>query len=142
MSIAAREDVDRPGGSVPPAGDRRATPPISVVVGVVSFVAAVVWMRTMTPSIEPTLTVEFPDSSASLLFGVALVVGTLLGVRILWGLTLLFSVVPSALVLSTAIDDPRAQTVGGFLLLAVALVCLALPSTQRFEYRRIRLLLV
>jgi hypothetical protein len=142
MSIPVREDVDRPGGSVPPAGDRRATPPIPVVVGVFSLVAAVVWMRTLTPPVEPTLTVEFPESLASLLFGVALVVGTLLGVRILWGLTVLISVLPSALVLSTAIDDPRAQTVGGFLLLVVALVCLALPSTERFEHRRIRLVRV
>ena len=115
---------------------------MSVIVGVISLVAAVVWMRTLTPAVEPTLTVEFPQSLASLLFGVALVVGTVLGVRILWGITLFLSVLPSALVLSTAIDDTRAQTVGGMFLLAVALVCLALPSTLQFEHRRIRLVLV
>ncbi len=95
-------------------------------------------MRTLTPPIAPTLTVEFPDSVASFLFGVALVVGTLLGVRSLWGLTLFLSVLPSGLVLATAIIDPRAQTIGGVLLLALGLVCLALPSTQHFEDRRIR----
>lgn len=102
MRVAGRENMDRPDGSVPPAGNRRATPQISVVVGVISLVAAVVWMRTLTPQVEPTLTVEFPNSLASLLFGAALVVGTLLGVRNLWDITLFVSVLPSALVLSTA----------------------------------------
>jgi hypothetical protein len=118
------------------------SPPIPVVVGVISLVAAVVWTRTLTPPVEPTLTVEFPNSLASLLVGVALVVGTSLGVRILWAITLFILVPPSALVLSTAIDDPSTQTVGGMLLLAVALVCLTLPSTLQFEHRRIRLVLV
>jgi hypothetical protein len=94
------------------------------------------------PPVQPTLTVEFPNSLGSLLLGVALVLGTLLGVRVLWGITLFLSVLPSALVLASAFDDPGAQTVGGLLLLAISLVCLALPSTQQFEHRRIRLVLV
>lgn len=142
MTVAGREDLDRPAASVPSAGSRGATPPIGVVVGVISLVAAVVWTRALTPPVAPTLTVEFPNSLPSLLVGVALVVGTLLGVRILWAITLFIVVLPSAAVLSTAIDDPSAQTVGGMLLLAVALVCLALPSTLQFEHRRIRLVLV
>ena len=117
-------------------------PPTQVVVGVISLVAAVVWMRTLTPSVEPTLTVEFPQSLASFLFGVASLVGTLLGVRILWGITLFFSVLPRRSCFRPRSKDPRAQTVGGLLLLAVALVCLALPSTLQFEHRRIRLVLV
>jgi hypothetical protein len=141
MRIAGQEGSVQPGGSLPPVGSRRARPPTSVVLGVISLVAAVVWMRTLTPPVAPTLTVEFPDSLTSLLVGVALVVGTLLGVRILWGLTLLFSVLPSGLVLAAAIDDPRTQTIGGLLLLAVALVCLELPATRQFEHRRIRLVL-
>ena len=142
MTISGRGERAPTRGERDPSRPWAREPPISVVVGVISLVAAVVWMRTLTPSVEPTLTVEFPQSLASFLFGVASLVGTLLGVRILWGITLFFSVLPSALVLSTAIEDPRAQTVGGLLLLAVALVCLALPSTLQFEHRRIRLVLV
>ena len=142
MRVAGREDLDRPDGNAPEAEHKPARPPIFVVVGVISLVAAVGWMRALTPPVQPTLTVEFPQSLASLLFGMALVVGTLLGVRILWGIKLFSSALPCALVLSTAIEDPRAQTIGGLLLLTVALVCLSLPSALQYEHRRIRLVLV
>jgi accessory gene regulator protein AgrB len=105
------------------------------------LVAAAVWIAALTPSVRPALTVEPPQSLASLLFGVALIVGTLLGVRILWGITLFSSAIVCALVLSTAIEDPRAQTIGGLILLTVTLVCLSLPSALQYEHRRIRLVL-
>ena len=139
MRIA--EGLDRPDGSVPPAEHESGRPPISVVVGVISLVAGTWWIEALEPAVEPSLTIE-SQSLGWFLFGLALIVGTLLGARIAWGMTLIFTALPSALVLSTAIDDPSAQTIGGLLLLAVALVCLALPSAQRFEHRRIRLVLV
>jgi hypothetical protein len=107
----------------------------------VSLVAGIAWLEALEPSIQPSLTVDF-QSYGSLLFGAALVVGTLLGVRILWAVTLLFVVLPTALVLSEAIENPSVQSLGGMLFLGAALVCLLLPSTLRFEERRIRLVLV
>lgn len=142
MRTARGEDVDRPDGSAPPPEHTSEMPPIPVVVGVISLVAAAVWIAALTPSARPTLTVEPPQTLASLLFGVALIVGTLLGVRILWGITLFSSALVCALVLSTVTEDPRAQTIGGLLLLTVALVCLSLPSALQYEHRRIRLVLV
>lgn len=90
---------------------------------------------------QPSLTVE-SQSFGGLLFGLALVIGTLLGVRIAWVITLIFTALPSALVLSEAVQNPRAQTLGGLLLISTALVCRLLPSTTRFENRRLRLVLV
>lgn len=123
--------------SVPLAEHKLARPPISVVLGVISLVAALVWIAALTPPVRPQLTVELPQTLASQLFYVAPIVGTLLGVRILWGLTWISLTLSWTLVLSTAIEDPQAQTIGGLLLLTVALVCLLLPSAFRFEQRRI-----
>jgi hypothetical protein len=141
MSNAGHEAVDRRDGTGRPAGRDRVTPPIPVVVGVVSLIAGTAWLEVLEPPIQPSITVEFQELGW-LLFGVALIVGTLLGVRIAWGLTLFFGVVPGAIVLSEAVSNPSAQTVGGTILLAIALVCLLLPSTQQFEQRRVRLVLV
>ena len=93
MRTASHEDLGRQEGTVPPLGHRR-SPPIPVVLGVVGLVTAVAWMELLTPPVAPTLTVEFPISLSSLLLGGALVIGTLLGVRLLWGITLFLSVPP------------------------------------------------
>ena len=136
MRIAG-EDLYRPDPSMPLAGHQSARSPISVVVGVTSLVASSVWIAALTPPVQPTLTVE--PTSGWLLFYGAFIVGTLLGVRILWGITWSTSAIGWAFLLSIAIQDPRAHTIGGFLLLTVALVCLVLPSAKQFEQRRIRL---
>jgi hypothetical protein len=140
MGITGRED--RSDGSAAPAEHESERRPIPVIVGVISLLAAAVWIAALTPSVRPTLTVEPLQSLTSGLFYVALIVGTLRGVRILWGITLFSSAMVCALVLSTAIEDPRAQTIGGLLLLTVALVCLSLPSALQYEHRRIHLVLV
>ena len=73
----------------------------------------------------------------------ALLIGTLLGVRVLWiVLTVSSFFLVDALALSEAVTHPDAQAVGGFvLLLTLALVLLLLPSVQRYERRRIRLVI-
>ena len=140
MRTAGPEELDRH-WSMPPVGLKPARPPISVVVGVISLVAAIWWIEALEPAMQPSLTIE-SRSIGGVLFGLALIVGTLLGVRIAWVITVIFTALPSALVLSEAIQNPRSQTLGGLLLIATALVCLLLPSATRFEIRRLRVVLV
>jgi hypothetical protein len=139
MRTVGTEDLDRHWG-VPPVGLKPPRPPISVVVGVISMTAAPVWIDALEAPIRPTLTAEF--GGMGLLFTVALIVGTLLGVRILWGIAVVLMVPGCALVLSEAVQNPSAQSIGGLLLIATALVCLLWPSAKRFEIRRLRLVLV
>ena len=68
-------------------------------------------------------------------------VGTLLGVRIVWGFTLIYAVTVSITVFYQSIQEPLAQTIGGSVFLAVGVTCLLWPSSMRFEQRRIRLVL-
>jgi hypothetical protein len=44
-------------------------------------------------------------------------------------------------VLGSAISDPRAQTIGGAVLIIVSLVLLLLPSVRRYETKRIRVII-
>jgi hypothetical protein len=93
---------------------RRERPPIPVLVGIATLIGAVIWMATLEPAVQPTLTVEPPSGWGNALFWAALTVGTILGVRIAWGLLLFFSaLVLVVAVLGSAISDPRAQTIGG-----------------------------
>ena len=71
----------------------------------------------------------------------ALLIGTLLGVRVLWIVLTVSSFRSRRLALSEAVTHPDAQAVGGFVLLTLALVLLLLPSVQRYERRRIRLVI-
>jgi hypothetical protein len=123
-----------------PAERKRAWPPITVVVGVISLLGAGVWIAALTPP-SPSLTVEFPQTWGSLLFSVALVVGTLLGVRTLWVIHVVTSAVVLGLVVGSAFQDPQAQSIGGSLLLIIGLVCLLRPSARQFEQRRVRVVL-
>lgn len=139
MRTAGREGLDRH-WSEPPTRHKPARPPISVVVGVVSLVAGAVWIDALEPATHPNVTIEF-QGLAWFLLSVALIVGTLLGVRTAWVITLVSTVPFAALVLYEAFDDLSSQTIGGSLLLIAALVCLLLPATRRFEHRRMRLVL-
>jgi hypothetical protein len=140
--VGMRQDPEHMGDIDPQATHPLERPPISVIVGVVSGIAAVAWIAALTPSHNPTLTVEFPQSWSALLIGVALVTGTLLGARILWIITVVPMLIGAVFAIGSAITDPQAQTIGGAILLTVAVVCLLLPSSQRFEVRKIRLVLV
>ena len=137
MSAVHREDLERHWSK--PSEHEPARPPWIVFVGVISSIAASVWIAALTPSPDPTLTVEF--SGTGLLIDAALIVGTLLGVRTLWGINLVFLAGAWAIAISTAATGPGLQTIGGTLLLTVALVCLLSPTARRFERRRIRLVL-
>ena len=139
MRTAGREDLDRH-WSEPTTGHKPARPPISVVVGVVSLVAGMLWIDALEPAIHPNLTLEF-QSVGWLLFSVAMIVGTLFGVRVAWVITLISTAAPMAIVLATAIQNPSTQTMGGSLLLTVALLFLLSPATRLFEHRRMRLVL-
>ena len=99
-------------------------------------------MAALVPSPYPHVTVELSQSWSSLLFQVALVVGTVLGARILWAIMVIPTAIGAVLALGSAFTDPQAQTTGGGILLIVAVVCLLMPSSQRFETRRIRIVLV
>jgi hypothetical protein len=136
------DDRQDPGPADPQASNPLERPPISVIVGVASAIAAIVWIAALTPSQNPTLTVEFPQSWSALLFGVALVTGTLLGARVLWIITVILMLVGAVFAIGSAFTDPQAQTIGGAVLLTIAVVSLLLPLSQRFESRKIRLVLV
>ncbi len=123
-----------------PAGHKRVWPPITIVAGVVCSIAAKVWIEALEPSVGPTLTIEFGDG-ALLLIAVAVVAGTLLGVRTLWALQVTFAAVGTAVTLASAFQDPQAQTIGGLLLFIASAVFLLLPSSARFEQRRVRVTL-
>jgi len=137
--INDREDQEH---ADPQSSNPLERPPISVILGVVFAIAGIVWIAALTPSQNPTLTVEFPQNWSALLFGVALVVGTLLGARVLWIITTVLMLVGAVFAIGSAFTDPQAQTIGGAVLLTMAVVSLLLPVSQRFEVRRIRLVLV
>jgi hypothetical protein len=117
-------------------------PPIGVIASVLGTIAGLLWFAALEPSPYPSLTVDFSQSWSSLLFGVALVVGTLPGARILWAITVVSTTIGAVFALGSALTDPQTQTIGGAILLTIAVVCLLLPSSQRFETRRVRLVLV
>jgi hypothetical protein len=92
-------------------------------------------------AVQSTLTVEL-SGWADVLFPVALIVGTILGVRIAWKVLLFFSALALwVAVLDSAIDDPRAQAIGGAVLMMIGLVLLLLPSARRYETKRIRVVI-
>jgi hypothetical protein len=122
-------------------GRRRVRPPLSVVVGVTSYVAGIWWVNELEPRGMAASGLYIDLNLWGLLFGVALVIGTLRGVRMAWGLVTVGSAFLAALCLGEAINDATAQTIGGFILITMALVCLMLPTSQRFEHRRIRLVI-
>src|SRR3954468_21151243 len=93
------DDRQDPGPADPQATNPLQRPPVSVIAGVVLAIAALAWIAALTPSHNPSLTVEFGQSWSSLLISVALVVGTLLGARILWVLTMIPMVVAAVLVI-------------------------------------------
>ena len=121
-----------------PAGHKRAWPPITVALGVICSVAASVWINALEAPVNPSLTVELPQDGAWLLFEVAIIVGTLLGVRTFWALLIAFSAIGAAIPLASAIENPSAQSIGGLLFHVAAVVLLLLPSSARFEQRRVR----
>ncbi|MGZ5344497.1 MAG: AAA family ATPase, partial [Actinomycetota bacterium] len=132
-----REDLERHWNK--PGEHEPARPPWIVFVGVISSIATSVWIAALTPSFQPGLTLEY--SGTWLLIDAALIVGTLRGVRTLWWIKIFFLAGTWGLALTTAFIDPRAQTIGGTLLLTAALVCLLSPTARRFERRRVRLVL-
>jgi len=117
------------------------TMPIAVFGGLACLAAGYVWIAALTPPVLPTLTVDPFNSWTDVGISAALLVGTLLGVRFLyiflWGLTVL----GDALILSEAVINPGAQTIGGAVLVTVALAVLLLPSVRRYERKRVRLVL-
>lgn len=137
MQIPSSEDLDRAGNVRLVRHER---PPISIVLGVISYVAGVWWVNELEPTAKVShLSIEL--SWGWLLFGVALIVGTLYGVRTAWALLSAGSVILTAFLLVGVVDSASAQAIGGFVFSTVALVCLQLPSSQRFEHRRLRLVL-
>lgn len=141
MRTVGTEELDRQ-WSTPRAGRKPARPPISVVVGVISVVAASVWIDALEPPLNPSLTIDLMSDWGTFLFSAAIIVGTLLGVRALWALNIAFSTLGTAFVLGSAFQDPQAQAIGGTLLFVLGLVFLLLPSSAKFEQRRLRLVLV
>jgi hypothetical protein len=128
-------------GSIKERTIRGRSIPIGVFGAVASIVAAYVWIAALTPPVFPNLTVDAINSWSDVLINAVLLIGTLLGVRVLWILLTGLSFLANALVLSEAVAHPSSQAIGGFVLLTLALVLLLLPSVQRYERRRIRLVL-
>ena len=135
MSAAHREDLERHWGK--PGEHERARPPWIVFIGVISSIAASVWISALIPSFHPRLTIEY--SGTWLLIDVVLIVGTLRGALTLWAIKIFLLGVTWWSALLASFTDPGAQAIGGTLLLTVALVCLLSPTARRFERRRGRL---
>jgi hypothetical protein len=109
-----------------------------VLVAIASLIGAEIWVVTLTPAVNPSLTVDPPKSWMEILFWAGLIVGTVLGVRIAWDLLCFFAILMGAFLLISAIGEPHAQTIGGAILIAVGVVLLFLPHVRDYETKRIR----
>ena len=83
---------------------RRELPPISVVVGLLSYVTSVVWVKELEGA-KPVLTIDL--SPGLVTFGIVVLIGTLLGSRLAWALQVVSSALLLVGVLQEAIDIPR-----------------------------------
>ena len=110
--------------------------PLAAWGAVVAGYASIAWMAILEPE-NASIGVEWGGWS-SFLFGVALSVGVLLGVRALWTIEAALSALGIVVVGVGAVNDPSAHAIGGAVLMAVSLVLLLLPSVQHYATGRLR----
>src|SRR3954451_1239794 len=116
--------------------------PLAVLVAIGSLIGAEIWLIRLAPDVRyPTFSVHPPRTWPDILFWAAILVGTLLGVRIAWDLLCFFSILSGVFVLLAAIDDPQAQTIGGAVLLILGVVLLFLPSVRSYATKHVRLVI-
>ena len=120
---------------------RRERPPIAVFVAIASLIGGGVWVAAFTPAVNPTLTVELPSSWPGIIFQAALVVGTVLGIRLAWDFFWFFAIMAAAFIFLQAIYEPTAQTIGGTFFITLGAVLLVSPSVRRYETKKLRLVI-
>ena len=114
---------------------------MAVLGSIAASLGTVLWITALTPDENPSLTVEWGETSlAGLVFGVVLVAGTVLGVRLLWGVYCFQSAAVFGLLAGSMLSDADAQTVGAAVLSLVSLALIVLPSVVRYETKRLRLI--
>lgn len=116
----------------------RERPPIAVLVAIASLIGGEIWVAALTPPVHPSVTVDPPSSWMEFLFLAAVIVGTVLGVRIAWDLLCFFALLAGVFLLISAIDEPHAQTIGGAIFMAIGVALLFLPHVRDYETKRIR----
>jgi hypothetical protein len=114
--------------------------PLLVWASIAAYIACTIWIDVFEPT-NPTLTVEAEQSWAAMLIGAAAIAGTILGIRVLWGLYAFFGAAVVAFSVGTLFNDVHVQSVGASILSVVSLGLILLPSVMRFESRRLRLMI-
>ena len=118
----------------------RTATPLAVWASIATYIAAVLWIDFFEPA-KASFTVDGNQSWSGILIGAAAIAGTVLGVRSLWGLYVLFVAVLALFSLVSLVQDGvETQLVGGLILSVTASVSIMLPSAVRFETKRLSLL--
>jgi hypothetical protein len=118
----------------------RTSTPVAVWVSIATGLAATIWIDVFEPTTNPHLTVESTQSWSWILVGAATIAGTILGVRLFWGLWLFGVAIGAVFTVSTLVQDGlTVQLVGGTILSVASVVFILLPSATLFENKRLRL---
>ena len=112
-------------------------PPLAVWLAIATGVAAPLWVEAVAPARWPAA-LSFEPSFAGALFLSGAVVGTVMGVRCLWGVHCALAIAAVVFTGSAALAHADAQAIGGFVLAASSLVLLLFPPVGRYEAKRCR----
>lgn len=110
--------------------------PIAVWLAIATGVAAPLWVEAVAPA-RWTQALSFEPSLPGAVFLTAVVAGTLVGVRWLWGVHCALAAMAVVFTGVAALTHADAQAIGGFVLATTSLVLLLLPPVVRYEVRRL-----
>lgn len=112
-------------------------PPLAVWLAIATGVAAPLWVEAVAPA-HWTRALSFEPSFAGAMFLTAVVAGTILGVRWLWGVHCALTVAAALFTGSAVLAHADAQAIGSFGLAVTSLVLLLLPPVVRYEVKPLR----
>lgn len=103
---------------------------------VATGIASPLWVESMPPATW-TRALSFDPSIPGILVLMAVVVGTLAGVHVLWRLESNVATIAVAFTGSAALNQADAQALGGFVFALASLVLLLSPPVARYEATRL-----
>lgn len=112
-------------------------PPIAVWLAIVTGVAAPLWAEAVAPA-RWSQALSFEPSLAGATFLTAVVAGTILGARWLWGVHCALTAAAVLFTGGAALTHADAQAVGSLVLAATSLVLLLVPPVVRYEVKPLR----
>lgn len=110
-------------------------PPLAVWLAIATGVAAPLWVEAVAPA-RWSDALSFEPSLAGAIFLSGVVVGTIVGVRWLWGVHCALAAAAVVFTGSAALAHADAQAIGGLVLAASSLVLLLVPPVVRYETKR------